>query len=1230
MVISPAHGSLEHGFTGPDNKEVTPSEQLRHLLTKIRSQEENWILDKQAFLSLHKVGLNDGLPVVRSNLPRSDVDQRRQRLWTKAFANPENLELFFQLLQMNLSIVAHLHLFEEKDFQFVVFMGTLLIEFNKDHPGQIDTRSLEQVKKLLGFFQKQVNYTFTKAGYKRPWKQRLFSTVEGENDNFEYADLIAGEEGSKILTAIEDMRAHLPQNLSQVGPASLHPKPIRRIMAREQLNVDPSLLTPEQKEAGFREAWVRTKQAKDEQQSANFLTEHDERNLLRRQFTDLTLRIRNRAQEVGVQGHITLFLRTQNESEVNVLTELLPPEKQGRYDIIEIEPNDTLIMSEQLAPLFAGVTIDDWRITRSTLEVLLHILRQAQIRISDVNKTGRDPQYQGRNVKINTPKLEELSENLKTFIKEYPEKHISQKKLKREKLLYKRPWVKEVGYKPNYPVLAAATLVSVMGLYFALEAGNPNFGWGKDIRLAYEEIKKSIEITATQLIDSLSHVGVGKYDALIAKLNESSGWLAEDPANSKIDQERMKNQLPAIQYRDYFNGKPEVVTNLPDFQVFYTTSTATPYAVDFNRETVVNNEGSGISEISVQGKWQTTKSDFAQRGWSEQRDPLEVMSPYLKDFFSITPEFIQAHEADFQDISSVLINLRNIPPAGLMIPLDRFETQKVNVLSASSSVVFSDSVGDPSRIDPFLFEFIDRDYKPTIVVTNADRRFVYFPPIKIPELETLPKYQDIVDKADLYITLDILRLTPSVLSETHGAGANWKNAGIITHTVAGQTFIDKSGHADSDARGVVAFYPDGVKLIRTPDTEAFFSEEGHVISPEVISFLKQQGFDFDKIMEAGYGGQSGSADIDAHSQDRMYQEIFRQMKAKGFQYSTDESVNKYLTHLDMRSYVVMGETVGLDCDGLSFVGNLIYRSAIQDFLFNVRNLSPEDIVQMILKDPPYSANGKLGLLFQYAGAGKTIAVDLDTNGDGFEGGTITHAMIPIQDTESMRMVEATEGFDVNDQATVDQIQQLIEEYKKLQITIPDNVAGAERLILFFAAAITSLTGILVSRKIIEMVKKERKKKKQTPTLSHRVKQITHIMEKRLVPRIFPSFEGLTPVQLAKVPEVALVLFGGIIPDPDREGAENRVSRDNPQAYKQVYVEKVLQTLESLELPAHIAPEQQIRAATSLNKMVHTIIASRTDRPYRRIVSSAIDQALQSEAISSEMKQVILAVRALMM
>lgn len=227
------------------------------------------------------------------------------------------------------------------------------------------------------------------------------------------------------------------------------------------------------------------------------------------------------------------------------------------------------------------------------------------------------------------------------------------------------------------------------------------------------------------------------------------------------------------------------------------------------------------------------------------------------------------------------------------------------------------------------------------------------------------------------------------------------------------------------------------------------------------------------------------------------------------------------------------------------------------------------------------------------------------------------------------MVEATRGFAQNNHASVEEIQALAERFAELQQSLPEKTQGYANLILFFTGAITCLTGILLARSLLEVARKEMDRQRKKGPLSHRIRHISHVIEARLVPKIMPALRDLSPAQMAKVPEVMHLLFSDVIPEALRitAGLDEAPSvQDGAVQYKMA----ILQNLQALEVPKNIAPQTQIEAATSVRKIVSNVMQSRSDRPYRRIVSSAIDTALNDESLNPEIHEVLQAVKALML
>lgn len=500
------------------------------------------------------------------------------------------------------------------------------------------------------------------------------------------------------------------------------------------------------------------------------------------------------------------------------------------------------------------------------------------------------------------------------------------------------------------------------------------------------------------------------------------------------------------------------------------------------------------------------------------------------------------------------VNISNLPSDGVAIPIsfDGYDKLDVN-LYAQDPADFTVDLGS-----------MQWNYLPTFIIGESGAMFLYLP--------HLPSAVNRAEPLQLSVELRFYKGNPAAFNMDAGP-----LPGIMfTASDSGRYLLN----------------PIDMKQQLFTETE---SREDAPESAELRAFLIDQGFDLDRItqvitdikMPEGASlliDQEKYAADSARAEMAMYQEIIRQMNELGFTYSNDTRLNTYLSADDIRTYFVIGQEIGLDCDGLSFVANVV-------------------------------ANASQGV-WRIARS-EIILAEADVNNDGAFAGGVNHAQIRLRNGLGFFPgFETTAGIPTSDEATPAELAAAIEKINNLVSTLDQKAANFNQLVNMFTVLLTGLSAILVARSLKERAQKRLKLTGSPKEISRLIQERAHRLEARTTERLFPAFAELTPTQLAKVTEVLTFILNPDIIDRFVDG--NGYSGD-----------EIKKLLTSFELMPGITPKEQLEAAGKMSFLTQKIFEARSNSAYRKALLASLDSVIDTQTAQEGMEPVLVAIRALL-
>ncbi|MDQ3008781.1 MAG: hypothetical protein M3Q81_04250 [bacterium] len=1139
----PSHLSQDQSSELIDKMELLSREEfLQFFHAHVDEYDPNWIVRNPSnFLAKRRIKLNDGLPYVKDacifNSTYNSYSRLRDAhyLWTQEFLSPDNFEVFIKLIQTDFSREEFLNQMNEADYNFMTHWATLVIRFSKAYPDILPADLVYASSSLLGFIQaandaregEQFAYG-SEPNWTYKYRQLLPLYEVGSNPTDMFKSLSEEPAGPAYTQSVDTALRHLPFDLGTHREAGLHygsTTSTSRLDTRRAQNVPAE----DNEDIARTVAFAQAMRKRDEQSNAYFRTEVGQRQSFASEFKRLTVLI----ETMTNQADPILSFTIKNAQQLD-LAQIILQNKNGLFIGFEYQTQLSTIQNT-VEVLLKKVSIETWDLNRPQLITLLEIMRTLRAEMLKIDEDYYDyekerQKYRGEKVSLYEREETEILNLLKAFVENDIVKsdRINQSII--DRLLGKRK-KSQVTLLPNYPVLGAVTLSTVLLLAGYLESQGPLFSWGNKLR----------EVTERVIED------FGTYAQAILYSWAGAGEAGERSSNSNLGYRQ-------LQVNAYLEANHTYVPQNTNLEAIKQQHDQTP------RFTVETPQGARRVLPNRSQNYTFDPDNPFRVNWSTS--DLRAIS-----FSTPLIEPLNHSTGPAPDVR-LTVDMRNISTQGLLLPVNQDINNKLTLHLYSYNPDFF-SIESPDNVT---------QYQPTFVADENGAAFLFFPPLHIsPD------------------TVDVPEIIVDIFLENDQAAQNF-----FPNYAFGITFTPY-GYGNPSTRQLLR--PITEYLEASPTTENS-TEAADVSQPlaaeELTAFLIEQGFDLNKLYKILYNINTPEAEpyhIVTETMSKVYyddnriliyREILRQMRELGFTYSVDTQVNQYLNAEDVRGYFIVGKHIGLDCDGLSFVANLIANAV-----------------------PP---NG--------IGVNREIVlVEADINRDGAFSGQINHAQIVIASrTELYSTMEVTSDFDVNTEASPEQIQAVIDEMNQLIGKLDQQSANFELLVKFFASSVVALSGVLVARSMKKKAARKLKKIGSTKDISKRIKAKAHQLETRVVEKVFPAFEQLTPAQLAKVSEVLSIILTPSLMD--------RMDRDQLQL-KTYDIDSIKQLLLAFEYNDRIAPSQQIDAATTLTYLGKRIFEVRENSSYRKALIASLDSVIDTHSSQEGMEPVFLAIQALL-
>lgn len=351
--------------------------------------------------------------------------------------------------------------------------------------------------------------------------------------------------------------------------------------------------------------------------------------------------------------------------------------------------------------------------------------------------------------------------------------------------------------------------------------------------------------------------------------------------------------------------------------------------------------------------------------------------------------------------------------------------------------------------------------------------------------------------------------------------------------------------------------------------ESDLEENSSVINHEVIEHLQNWGMDFSEMERVvsmpmigtmvtqprysdtgDYEGASYGERTEFYPEtiilERLVDEIKKQLLEKGVRYSTDISANKYMSSNDIRAQLLVAETVGLDCDGLSFIITMIADA----FLKSVETIDIQGKYKMIdesgnpviIHESNYatmSSNFQINATETFSDFMISIG-ELDTDSDSNFSGYINHARGSIKYnknswSQEVFTFESTDVFPVSNFASEEDYAELASGIEALGLE--NDIKSMEKtlLVMQILTIVMGATAVYIpTRKIASLIKENKQRKKRRKRLEELQAKDSKVNE-LVVSKVVSFVSGLNNIQISWIPQyLDLLLYAG-----EQYSGENR-------------------------------------------------------------------------------------------
>ncbi len=1120
----------------------------------------NWIVrNPQNPLASWRLKVGDTLPSVRHPNRNLELSEKSHFLWTKEFVSKDNFLVYQKMIKTDLDRDTLFKTFSENDFNFLIYWGTLIASFEKVHPGVLPADLVFNSSLLLGYLH-HINKakigetlkhkdpdTLGQTSFK--YRQKLAIYENGTSYSGKMKKLAEGDDGANYLALVNLLVSKVPLDLETHGDAGNYynamggTKKYQAMDAdRDQnLSEDLSGLPEEEQESVYRNmAFAAAMNRRESKGNAYYRTESNERFTFKRIFKDLI----NEVREITDEDDPEFLLPIEDNTDKQKIQDILSIEYVMVGHKIGFSASQ---LETALNNILKSVTVKTWDKDRMKLLDVIYILRKACARKTSIRHTNQfaNDEYEGIQIHIREQDIPNILNELKTFITEdiVKEKNFEWKQKSqplKDKVRYfltgkTKDHLKDKPAKADLHRRPNYPVFGAVAMATVFSLVGVLESQSPHLQWGVDAQKSISHMldVATSLFANPNAEGGG---LKVAETSESAKAVASNPLYEPYQYQPENDPLSAEKDKDQ-----AAVFGLE-------INGKTPWSIPYNSEL-----------------YSFDKTNPFKIEWRGEKLERVGNSRILFETFNENPPLNL-------DLSEV-IDMKKVGPKGLLVPLSIKENVRftLHVRTSNAEILARNQSAN--------------GYEPDFMIGENGGVYLFFPPL----LETSNT------NPDSSIVVEVVQDKSDNIDSQFGN----------QYLIPGVSFTTENMRADGGKTKEDFFNT-------YQEVYTHFSNEGAEAEvqpgPELRQFLIDQGFDLNKMTQIVDDiemppGSSLSLDTAESARRRkdaevaLYTEVTNQMKALGFRYSNDTSLNKFLSKDDIRSYFIVGKNIGLDCDGLAFVANVVAKlgQGVDDTMVNT----------------------------------EIIFAEADTNQDQKFSGQLNHAQIRLRaDDNLLTTFEVTDKVPLaGDKATAEEIQKSIDQIQDLLKKGEKGPTAAENtdtIVNALALLMVSLTAILVARESIEKAKKKFGKIGSPKEVSHLVKAKAHKLEARTTERLIPAFKELTPAQLAKVPEVLSILLSPNMM-PLFENRYNSEDSDK-KGYNQ---EKVKQLLQSFELDERIAVPKQIEQASNLPFLTKKMFEARSNGNFRKTLLACIDSVIDTNSSQPGMDKVLFAIKTML-